>query len=838
MAMMDYLKLSVLVLLFYGKSFGLSISVSGASSFVQDATTTTNVTVYAGYALPDQCETKDNVSTCNSCRGLMITDNGITFPAPCNQHSIYSTLALTISVSSDQTNINGLSVGASSTASYSDGQITTITNPVVNGKNYSFSATWADVITALSSSSSGSGTFNITDCPTSCGGTKTLYFGPIKDSAFIEKIAVTINLSYVDYASASSMKNVIKRSFANVCPPRSATDFVSDYSSVGFCYYEMVPGDEKAYITNNIPGWGSSPKDADSGINYSQLVMYYVERATGAGVLETLRTVANNSPNAVLNITDKAEDPLSEYKITGLENDKSYCFLPAIKDMTGNIQYFLDIQTYNGTTVNGALTNEQMELLCATPSEVTGVLGDKSCFIATATFGSAVHPYLDILRSFRDQVLLKLKFGKKFVKWYYTNGPIGANWIEQNPEFKPIIRVLLMPVIGTAYMVLNYPVLLGLGLLLILGFLYSQRLRKKLQLIAERKKQKYFLLFVLFLSLNFPQQVRAQEDALADEFMETPTEAPTKSQEPAAMGDVPPNEPPYVKSQDQIEADKMVEVPLESEPPTPAVQQQQSEEQAAVKEEENKVVVDEPVVDSKKSKDRYKIAHPDAAKGLYLIDQNTGKYYYKVDKKAKKNQTTSIRMGLIDPPNIEGSTNENTFSFVDMYGEDTLPYLLLDYEWQPFTRFGKLGVILGMGFFTASGNGVYVNDQVTAAHGEARESYTFIGLPISAGGIYRFQFGNRQWVAPFVNAGLSYYVLAEIRDDGKKPAVVGTPAGYGGGGLMFNITAWDRDIAFTMDREYNISNMWLTAEYKYVQSLNEDLDISSSIFNIGISVDY
>ena len=63
-------------------------------------------------------------------------------------------------------------------------------------------------------------------------------------------------------------------------------------------------------------------------------------------------------------------------------------------------------------------------------------------------------------------------------------------------------------------------------------------------------------------------------------------------------------------------------------------------------------------------------------------------------------------------------------------------------------------------------------------------------------------------------------------------------AGYGGGGILINITRWSREIDFIMDREYGINNMWLAAEFRTVHSLNEDLDVSSDIFNIGISVDY
>ncbi len=719
----------------------------------------------------------------------MITDTSssvgsVTFPSPCNENSIYSSLVLSISVSSDKTDISKLEVGASKTANYGDGIISVGTKPVVNGKNYSFSIDWGTLISTLDSeSSSGTGKFNITDCTSGCGGTRTFYFGPIKESAYVEKIAVTVNLSYVDY-TASDKKNVISRSFANICAPRTTGTFGSDVSSTGFCYFEMIPGDEKAYITNHINGWGSDAKDTDSTIKFSHLVMYHTEQDTSLSLIDNLKKISNASARAMIKLTNKEDDPLEEYKITDLENEKSYCFLPAMKDLTGNIQYFLDVQRYNSTS--SELTTDQLKNFCATPSEVIGVLGDKNCFIATATFGSPLHPYLNILRQFRDQILLKYSLGKKFVNWYYKNGPQGALWIEKNDFIKPLVKLLLIPLIGIAYALLNHFVTLNIFILILLSMLF----------IFHKKHSKHIFIFSLFSFFLFPIQLSAQ---VQDEFME-------------AL-DSPPDEPPYIKSADQIEADQ-----IEAE----KVNSTRAENQTK----------------SLNTTDRYQIAHPDAAKGLYLIDQNTGKYYYKTDKNTKKNQTTSLRLGYIEPPQIESTTNASTFTFADMYGDNPVPYLILDYEWQPFASFRKMGFVLGMGLFTSSADGFYKNDQVQEIYGNAKENFTFIGLPISAGGLFRFEFTHRQWVVPFVNAGLSYFVLAEIRDDGKKTHAVGTPGGYGGGGIMLNITAWDKDISFTMDREYGINNMWLTAEYKYVKSFNDDLDISSSVVNIGISVDY
>lgn len=297
-------------------------------------------------------------------------------------------------------------------------------------------------------------------------------------------------------------------------------------------------------------------------------------------------------------------------------------------------------------------------------------------------------------------------------------------------------------------------------------------------------------------------------------------EAPANSQARPPTDDLPPNEPPYTQTPDEVEAHGLIQEDLAPVPEAPK--------------EKPKVVVER---ETDSDSGRPKIAHPDAKKGLYLIDQNTGRYYYKTKKISQKNQSTSVRIGTITPPSISTELGGNTYVFSDFYDVGDLPYLMLDYEWQPFRSFGKLGVVVGLGFFMATGNGRFIDPSIEGG-APAKEEFTFIGLPISAGGIYRFEFSDRQWLAPFISAGMSYYVLAELRDDNKSPKFVGTPAAYGGGGILFNITTWSKEIAFTMDREYGISNMWLALEYRTVQSLNKDLDVSSDIFNLGISVDY
>ncbi|MDD3726347.1 MAG: choice-of-anchor D domain-containing protein, partial [Candidatus Ratteibacteria bacterium] len=81
--------------------------------------------------------------------------------------------------------------------------------------------------------------------------------------------------------------------------------------------------------------------------------------------------------------------------------------------------------------------------------------GDGGCFIATAAFGSPLHPCVGLLRNFRDSVLLTHTAGRAFVRWYYIHSPAAARVIEGSIILKTMTRILLLPVIGIVYLILN-----------------------------------------------------------------------------------------------------------------------------------------------------------------------------------------------------------------------------------------------------------------------------------------------------------------------------------------------------------------------------------------------
>lgn len=229
------------------------------------------------------------------------------------------------------------------------------------------------------------------------------------------------------------------------------------------------------------------------------------------------------------------------------------------------------------------------------------------------------------------------------------------------------------------------------------------------------------------------------------------------------------------------------------------------------------------------------IHHPQAANGLLAITKE-GAYIYRTNDTRKYDQTTSVRLASMKPPKIvaaDGTTYDT------MYASGSQQALaMFDYEWQPLTGYGKLGVQAGFGFMYAKGHGRFVSNDATINGKEAKEEYTFLAVPINLGGVYRLEWMKRQWLAPYVAGGGTYIGVTEFRDDGATPSVVGVPGVYGAAGLLFNVSALDRQTAFVFSSEYGIANLWVSLEYRLLQTFSDDLDFSSGIIGAGISVDY
>jgi len=66
------------------------------------------------------------------------------------------------------------------------------------------------------------------------------------------------------------------------------------------------------------------------------------------------------------------------------------------------------------------------------------------CFIATAAYGSNTAQEIDIMREFRDSVMLSSSLGTGFVAIYYRTSPAAAGFISQHEGLRTLVRVGLV----------------------------------------------------------------------------------------------------------------------------------------------------------------------------------------------------------------------------------------------------------------------------------------------------------------------------------------------------------------------------------------------------------
>lgn len=113
-----------------------------------------------------------------------------------------------------------------------------------------------------------------------------------------------------------------------------------------------------------------------------------------------------------------------------------------------------DSSLYSTTVLTSELGVEQL-----TKEQLLAIAGGGAggCFIATAAYGSCLHPLVVLFTQFRDQVLVKNFIGRAFIRLYYSYSPSLARLISLFPSIGFMVQSILL-ILAIPVMILLNPV--------------------------------------------------------------------------------------------------------------------------------------------------------------------------------------------------------------------------------------------------------------------------------------------------------------------------------------------------------------------------------------------
>lgn len=454
---MKSLLLSLLFLISFQAQATLTIQSVGGVSFVEQDTNN-NFTIYGGMTGTAPAATAvlncvgDGSTTCDSCA------TATTVPATaCNKLSVYGSLKISVTFTSSVA-LNSAKIkittdaGATSGSEATEYPLTTTLITASAGESRTVVLDWGYLCandTSFGNTNCLPATANITETAFQNTSRRIyLYVDQNTDGDVLdtdEKISIDAKLHYIKSDSAANNQ----QTFCN-----SVTE-AQNTGAIGNCGYVLGIGDSKLYIQQlfgiSVGGDGTAPAKSAIAPDWQGLALFAYD-AGNVNLIPSSSGAQIRLYNATFGINDNT--------VTGLNNYQNYCLL------MGNINKSQNIYKFNVLSADPLKT-------CGQPSEVIGMLTDKSCFISTAAFGSDMADQVQLLRKFRNEFLLTNSYGKAFVKTYYKLSPPIAHFIEHSEVLKAMTRTALYPFIVMAWLAVNYGILpVALLILFVFSSLY------------------------------------------------------------------------------------------------------------------------------------------------------------------------------------------------------------------------------------------------------------------------------------------------------------------------------------------------------------------------------
>ncbi|HYA86058.1 MAG TPA: CFI-box-CTERM domain-containing protein [Nitrospirota bacterium] len=182
---------------------------------------------------------------------------------------------------------------------------------------------------------------------------------------------------------------------------------------------------------------------------------------------------------------------VTSYTLSGLTNGQTYyvavsaysqallymavtCFYPGAGPDEPGVQfesyYSQEVTAGSGSVMESPLSSvlsDFPEALVAYPNLPNSHVG---CFIATAAYGYYSAPQVQALREFRNRYLLTNRAGNAFVEWYYRVSPAAADYLNNHPGYKPLVRAALFPAVAVSLFLTKTSLTVKIGSLLTAGF--------------------------------------------------------------------------------------------------------------------------------------------------------------------------------------------------------------------------------------------------------------------------------------------------------------------------------------------------------------------------------